>query len=95
MKSLFFITLLFICGCTNKPNLTSREAFDKYYDANIKRCTESLTGVDSIKAVRVCSCKLDKLYKLDSTFVFMEGKELNDFMKKNVSSTNDCDSIIK
>lgn len=85
---------IFLYSCQD-PKKPCRERFEQYYNINIKRCVEAMNGVDSLTAVEVCACMMNKLYELDSTFVYLEPLELEEFVNKNLIYTSACDSLFR
>lgn len=88
---------ILLSGCTSKTGANCREKFDQYYEINVEKYIETLSlegEVDTIKARENFACRMEKLFQIDSTFVFMDAAELEKFMNENYSKTADCDSII-
>ena len=88
------IGTLAIYSCHSEKK-TCRELFDEYYDINMQRCLSTMDGVDSLKAAEICACMFDKLYELDSTFVYLEPKEMEEFINKNAKYISECDSLLR
>ncbi len=88
------IVSLAIYGCHNRKR-TCRELFDEYYDINMKRCIIAMNGVDSLKAAKICACMFDKLFELDSTFVYLSPKDMEEYVNENASNISICDSLIE
>ena len=53
-----------------------------------------MNGVDSLTAAEVCACMFDKLYKLDSTFVYLKPKDMEEYVNKNATYISACDSLL-
>lgn len=81
-----------ICSCHSEKK-TCRELFNEYYDINMKRCITAMSGVDSLKAAEICACVFDKLYELDSTFVYLKPKDMEEYVNKNIRYVSSCDSL--
>lgn len=91
---IFAVISLVACSCQDRKK-PCRARFEQYYSINIKRCVEAMNGVDSLTAVEVCACMMNKLYELDSTFVYLEPLELEEFVNKNLIYTSACDSLFR
>lgn len=87
---------IFLISCGTKT-LSCKETFDKYFEVNMTACVKPLIlrGVDSTQARKFCSCKLHKLYEVDSTFVLKSGKEMEEFTLKVYSLTPSCDTLLQ
>ena len=84
----------FVVSCSSKNNTNCKELFDKYYETNIAAFMMTIpAGTDSVVARKRCECMLNELYKIDSTFVLMNGAELDRFIKNNLAQISKCDSI--
>jgi hypothetical protein len=85
MKKTSFILLLSVilvcCGQNKKQS--AYEIFNKHMEKNIEVCAELLrsNGWDSIVARDTCSYLLNLAFERDSTFVFMSGQEMENFLK--------------
>lgn len=95
MKNIISILIvsLAIYSCHSEKK-TCKELFDEYYDINIKRCITTMNGVDSLTAAEICACMFDKLYKLDSTFVYLKPKDMEEYVNKNATYISACDSLL-
>lgn len=82
-----------ISSCTSTRNSSCREEFERNFEVNVQGCMKATPGLDPIITRKRCECMLNKLYSIDSTYVFKEGKELDDFVRLNLHSINECDSI--
>lgn len=91
---IFAVISLVACSCQDRKK-PCRERFEQYYSINIKRCVEAMEGVDSLTATEVCACMMNKLYEIDSTFVYLEPTELEEFVNKNTIHTRACDSLFR
>ena len=89
---IMLVVISAIYGCHSERK-TCRELFDEYYDVNMKRCITAMVGVDSLGAAKICACMFDKLFELDSTFVYLKPRDMEDFVNKNVSNISVCDSL--
>lgn len=82
--TLLFLFLLLVVGC--KKNPPTRAVFLKSFDVNVSACVDAMLNSgfeDSIKAKELCACMLEGLYELDSTFVFMDAKQVSELVKEN------------
>lgn len=89
-----FISICLFIICCGPKTLNSK--YHKYYEENLDACVKVLmeNQIDSLVALKRCSCYLDNLYKIDSTFIDKKENEVNDFIKANRSKIQMiCDSI--
>lgn len=88
---LFLLVGLAITSCQEPAKPSCRATFEKYYEVNVEAFMKTApSNVDSATARKVGECMLNKLYEIDSTFVLMKGKELNDFIRKNSAALQQC-----
>lgn len=80
-------------GCTSTKKPSCREQFENTFEVNVQGCMKATPDLDPSIARQRCECMLNKLYSVDSTYVFKEGKELDDFVRSNMQYINQCDSI--
>lgn len=89
------LLLIFICSCNgNRTSKTScRELFEKHYEINVQMFMKAMPDEDPVIARKKGECMLNKLYKIDSTFVLKKGDELHEFISKNFHYLREYDSI--
>ena len=74
-----------LTGCPRTKNTNCRELFEKYYEVNVAAFMRTMPDADSVVARKKAEYALDKLYRIDSAFVLKTGKELDDFIRANLS----------
>lgn len=85
-----------LTGC-NKKKETKKELFDRTLEVNIAACAELTTqhgNVDSTVARSFCKCMLTKSFEIDSNFITLQGRELQDFVKKHEKELAGCNAIL-
>lgn len=85
--------LIFSVSCGNPKQTNCREAFEEYYEKNIEAFISTQPDVSPEIARKRGECMLNKLYYIDSTFVFMSGKELDEFIASNRHLIMECNNI--
>ena len=83
---------LSFCCCSERENVNCRAIFGQSYEANIVAFMETMPNSDSIANRRKAECMLNKLYEIDSTFVLLNGRELNEFIRENLQAVSPCGS---
>ncbi len=107
MKILISFTKLFVVfGCAivgvlltgcNKKKETKKELFERTLEKNVSVCAELTTqhgNVDSAVARSFCKCMLTKSFEIDSNFITLQGRELQDFVKKHEKELAGCNAIL-
>ena len=69
-----------------------RELFEKYYEVNVAAFMRTMPAADSAAVRKKAEYALDKMYRIDSTFVLMRGKELDDFIRVNLPAIVGADA---
>lgn len=80
-------------GCREAKPTNCRELFERYYETNIRAFVALIPEADSLTGRRQAECAMEKLFEIDSTFVLMEGRELDDFIRSNREALCICDSL--
>ncbi|MDR0962010.1 MAG: hypothetical protein LBM62_05580 [Mediterranea sp.] len=65
----------------------------KSHDLYMKRCMDFYNEagtIDSLKAREICSCIYRKAFDIDSNFVYLEGKEMEDYVNAHIESYVAC-----
>ena len=94
IKTAFVCLIIMFIGCNRKSKSCS-DLFVEHYNKNIKSCVDVFVenGIDYSIALDKCSCCLNELFAIDSTFVYLEGKKLNEFITENKQRLEDvCDN---
>lgn len=78
-----------MCSC---ENTNCRELFEKYYEVNVAAFMRTMPAADSAAVRKKAEYALDKMYRIDSTFVLMRGKELDDFIRVNLPAIVGADA---
>ena len=87
------LTLFFCVSCGNQKQTSCKETFQEHYEVNIKALMATMPDLSPETARKRGDCMLNKLYEVDSTFVFMKGEELDRFIKDNLHLIKECNSI--
>ena len=94
IKIAFVCLIIMFVGC-NRKSKSCTDLFLEHYDKNMKICVDVFVdnGINSSIAFDKCSCCLNELFAIDSTFVHLEDKKLDEFIIKNRQSLEDiCDN---
>lgn len=83
LLAVFLLLTLTFLSCNTNHNVNCRPLFEKYYDANVEAFMKTMPAKDSVEARCMAEYALNKLYDIDSTFVLMRGKQLEDLIKQN------------
>ncbi len=83
LLAVFLLLTLTFLSCNTNRNVNCRPLFEKYYDVNVEAFMKTMPAKDSVEARRMAEYALNKLYDIDSTFVLMRGKQLEDLIKQN------------
>lgn len=87
---LLFLASLFIsCG----EHKTNRQLFEENFDYQVAASIHVLIerGIDTASARNICSCLLEKLYIIDSTFFLEDKVRSEDFFQKYApDAIKDC-----
>lgn len=91
-----FVVLIVLSSCGSKSSQNSAEEYRKYYQVSLDACVRVMieNNVDSLVAVEKCSCCLDHLYEMDSTYFQKSKAEMHAFLNENREKVEMlCDSI--
>ena len=94
MKAMNFLFLAIACVGTScqSSTKTNKELFDITYEVNVKACVDAMVNngyTDTLKAESICSCLLNNLFLLDSTFVQQPADSLMILLEKNRKALED------
>ena len=87
-----FVGGFVLAGCARAKNTNCRELFEKYYEVNVAAFMRTMPAADSAAVRKKAEYALDKMYRIDSTFVLMRGKELDDFIRVNLPAIVGADA---
>lgn len=72
-------------GCDSiRDFYNCRKHFERYCEKNIALLVRVAKGADTMVTRQNAERMFNRLYEIDSTFTFKEGKELQEFMKNNL-----------
>lgn len=71
-------------SCKKTEKLGCHEAFEKYYEVNVKAFMSTMPAADTLVSRKIAEAILNKAYELDSTFFLLDaGKARDEFAKRN------------
>jgi hypothetical protein len=89
-KQILIVMSLLLIGCT-KTNITTGNEMQNLMEKKAQIITPCVLGMmadgrDSAKSQEICNCLFDILYSLDSTFIDMNNKEMQNFIDINLDT---------
>ena len=92
LLSVVSLAVFVLAGCARAKNTNCRELFEKYYEVNVAAFMRTMPAADSAAVRKKAEYALDKMYRIDSPFVLMRGKELDDFIRVNLPAIVGADA---